>query len=99
MEEKPKRSLFLSLLIIFALGLLLGIGLCGLSFVLPSSDQEFHTNWLSGLSLLLMVLSFLALIGTLVIRVIMAIFSSSSPQSSQSQRIPEDSDDGSTPRS
>jgi hypothetical protein len=48
-----------------AVAFCIGLGLCGLSFALPSSDPEFHTNWLSMPSLLVMVLSALGLTATL----------------------------------
>lgn len=57
---------FAKLIAAFAVLFGIGFGLCGLSTFLPSSDQEFHTNWLSGLSLVMMVLSFLGVIVTLV---------------------------------
>ena len=69
-------SNFAKTAIAFAVALLVGIGLCGLSSVLPSSDSEFHTNWLSGPSLLIMALSFLGLIVTLVVWVMDLISSS-----------------------
>ena len=50
----------------FAVAFGIGIGLCGLSYALPSSDSEFHTNWLSLPSVLVMIVSLLGLIVTLI---------------------------------
>jgi hypothetical protein len=59
----------------------IGMGLCGLSYVLPSTDDEFHTNWLSLPSILIMFLSFVGLIVALLIRVGTSAFGeSSTPQ-------------------
>jgi len=61
----PKSS-FGKVAAILAVSLLIGIGLCGLSRVLPSGDDEFHTNIAGGISIVIMFLSFVGLIVTLI---------------------------------
>ena len=63
------RVRFAKIVTVLAIAFGIGLGLCGLWAVLPSSDEEFHTNWLSLPSLLIMVLSFLGLIITLIVLV------------------------------
>lgn len=72
------RFPFAKTVTVLAIAFGIGLGLCGLSAVLPSSGEEFHTNWLSLPSLLIMVLSFLGLIITLIIWVITSAIGSSS---------------------
>jgi len=65
------RSTFSKLVIIFAGGLLLGIGLCGLDYFLASrgigkSTEEFGVGPLDGVSLLAMCLSALGLVFTVI---------------------------------
>ena len=87
------RSRFAKIVTVLAVALGIGIGLCGLSFALPSSDNEFHTNWLSGVSLLIMVLSFFGLIITLIIWAITGIIGSSSERTSGTQTLFGDSEE------
>jgi formate hydrogenlyase subunit 3/multisubunit Na+/H+ antiporter MnhD subunit len=82
-----ERSVFAKAMTILAVAFGVGMGLCGLSAVLPSSDSEFHTNWLSLPSLLIMVLSFLGLIATLLVRIIGSAFSDFSANSSGPQTL------------
>ena len=76
---QSKRSIFSKFLIIFAVGLLLGIGLCGLDYFLASrgigkSTQEFGVGPLDGVSLLSMGLSALGLFLTVAAWVVSRIF-------------------------
>ncbi|HWE86752.1 MAG TPA: hypothetical protein VG267_17540 [Terracidiphilus sp.] len=83
--RRRNGSSFAKFLTVFAVLFGLGLGLCGLSMILPSSDQEFHTNWLSLPSVLLMVLSLLGLVGTLVVRVIAIALGRFSPDKQDHQ--------------
>lgn len=85
-------SNFAKITIGFAAAFLIGIGLCGLSYVLPSSDSEFHTNWLSAPSLLLMVVSLPGLLVTLVCWVIAKVFPRSSFNDPKPQTLFGDSE-------
>lgn len=60
------RSPFAKIVTVFAVAFGIGLGLCGLSAILPSSAQGFDLNPLSLPSLLIMVFSFLGLIITLI---------------------------------
>ena len=71
----------------------IGFGLCGLSMILPSSDREFHTDWLSLPSLLLMVVSFFGLIATLAAWVIASTAGGFSRKQSGAQTLFGDSDE------
>lgn len=75
---QSKRSIFSKVLIIFAVGLLLGIGLCGLDYFLASrgigkSTEEFGVGPLDSISLLTMGLSFLGLVLTVVVWILTMI--------------------------
>jgi hypothetical protein len=78
---------------VLAIAFGIGLGLCGLSAVLPSSGEEFHTNWLSLPSLLVMVFSFLGLIITLIIWVITSAIGSFSVKNSGTQTLFGDSEE------
>lgn len=86
------RSLLAKTVTVFAIAFGIGLGLCGLSYVLPSSDEEFHTDWLSGVSLLIIVLSFLGLVVTLPIWAIRGIIGSSTEKTSGAQTLFGDSE-------
>jgi hypothetical protein len=72
--------------------------LCGLWAVLPSSDEEFHTNWLSLPSLVIMVLSFLGLIITLIVWIVARVIHGFSVKSSGPQTLFGNSDEDSKDR-
>jgi len=91
------RFPFAKTVTVLAIGFGIGLGLCGLSAVLPSSGEEFHTNWLSLPSLLIMVLSFLGLIITLIIWVITSAIGSSSDTQTLFGNSEEDLDDRDQP--
>lgn len=98
-----ERSVFAKTMTILAVAFGVGMGLCGLSAVLPSSDPEFHTNWLSLPSLLIMVLSFLGLIATLIVRFIGGAFGDFSanrtgPQTLFGNSVEEPKDGDQSPR-
>lgn len=99
MNQSQTRSItFAKVLVVCAVALGVGIGLCGLSYVLPSSDDEFHTNWLSLPSLLLMGLSALGLIITAASWVITAAIGDLSVKNSGPQTLFGNSDEGSKDR-
>ena len=68
--SKPlvNRRPFAKIVTVLAIAFGIGLGLCGLSSVLPSHDLGM--NWLSWLSLPIMVVSLLGLILTLIAWVI-----------------------------
>lgn len=91
------RLSFAKIVTILAVAFGIGLGLCGLSALLPSSGEEFHTNWLSLPSLLIMVLSFVGLIVTLLIWIIASAIGGFSTKRSDPQTLfgnpDEDSND------
>jgi hypothetical protein len=65
------KSNFLKFVIVFSVGFSIGVGLCGLDYLLASkgigkSTQEFGVGPLDGVSLFVMFLSALGLVTTLV---------------------------------
>ena len=87
------RSRIAKTVTVLAIAFGIGLGLCGLSYVLPSSDSEFHTNWLSGVSLIILVLSFLGLVVSLIIWAITGIIGSSTEKTSGTQTLFGDSEE------
>ena len=68
-----------------AIGLLVGIGLCGLDFGLAAhgigkSTQQFGVGPLDGMSILVMALFALGLVLSLIVWAVSAIFRSSQPK-------------------
>ena len=92
------RLSFAKIVTILAVAFGIGLGLCGLSAILPSSGEEFHTNWLSLPSLLIMVLSFLGLIVTLLIWIISSAIGGFSAKGSDPQTLFGNSDKDSNDR-
>ncbi len=88
-----ERSRFAKIVTLLAVALGIGMGLCGLSAVLPSSDSEFHTTWLGLPSLLIMVFSALGLIVTVVVRIIGSAFDDFSAKGSGPQKLFGNSDE------
>lgn len=89
-----KRSIFTKLVIAFSVGLSIGVGLCGMDYLLASkgigkSTEEFGVGPLDGASLLVMFFSALGLILTLVGGFVMAIIRSlmSKPADSEPVRL------------
>lgn len=78
------RVPFAKIVTVLAIAFGVGVGLCGLSAVLPSSGEPFRVNSLSLPSLLIMVLSFIGLIITLIVWVITRAISGFSVKGSSS---------------
>jgi cellulose synthase/poly-beta-1,6-N-acetylglucosamine synthase-like glycosyltransferase len=81
MPQATKRSTFLKVVIVFAVGFMLGVGLCGLDYLLASkgigkSTEEFGVGPLDGVSLVVMFFSALGLALTLIAWVVAAIVKS-----------------------
>jgi hypothetical protein len=79
MSPWADRSIFAKLVTMLAIALGIGLGLCGLDFLLAAhgigkSTQEFGVGPIDGLSLIVMVLSALGLMITLVVWVLAVIF-------------------------
>ena len=81
------RLSFAKIVTVLAIAFGIGLGLGGLSMVLPSSGQEIRTNWLSLPSLLIIALSFLGLIITLIVWGIMIAIGGFSPKGSAPQTL------------
>jgi hypothetical protein len=81
------RFPFAKIVTVLSIAFGIGLGLCGLSAILPASGEEFHTNWLSLPSLLIMVLSFLGLLVTLLVWVIASALGGFSAKSSNPQTL------------
>lgn len=96
------RSPFAKVVTVLAVAFGIGLGLCGLSAILPSSGEEFHTNWLSLPSFLVMVLSFLGLVVTLFVWIVASVIGGFSVKNSGPQTLfgnsDEDSNDRDEPR-
>jgi hypothetical protein len=85
-----ERSNFLKFVIVFAVGFSIGVGLCGLDYLLASkgigkSTQEFGVGPLDGVSLIVMLLSALGLVITLVAWLFTAIISSLARETDDSE--------------
>jgi len=86
-----KASWFAKTMVVLALAFLLGLGLCGVSFVVAShgfqSKEEFGVDsiGIAGFSLIVMILSVLGLIVTIFVRVVTAISRSLSPNQEGSE--------------
>jgi hypothetical protein len=90
-----KRFSFAKLVVVMAVGLLVGAGLCGLDFTLAAhgigkSTQEFGVGPLDGVSLVVMVLSTAGLGLSLVAWLLAAIFGG---HGDEPQRLFEDKND------
>jgi cytochrome bd-type quinol oxidase subunit 2 len=80
-----KRFSFAKLVVVMAIGLLVGAGLCGLDFALAAhgigkSTQEFGVGPLDSVSLVVMVLSAAGLVLSLAAWFLAAIFGSTGPR-------------------
>ncbi len=92
MLKKSKHSTYARLLLVFAAGLLLGIGLCGIDFLLASrgigkSTEEFGVGPLDGISLVTMLLSALGLVLTVAAWVLSRIVGASTGKRSDLEPI------------
>jgi hypothetical protein len=79
MSPWANRSIFAKLATILAIALVVGMGLCGLDYVLAAkgigkSTEEFGVGPLDAVSLVVMIFSALGLALTLVVWFIVAIF-------------------------
>lgn len=92
------RFPFAKIVTVLSIAFGIGLGLCGLSAILPSTGEEFHTNWLSLPSLLIMVLSFLGLIVTLFVWIIASAIGGFSAKDSDPQTLFGNSNDDSSDR-
>src|SRR6202790_3349806 len=89
MPQTRKRVNFPAIVAIFASGFGVGVGLCGLDYLLASngigkSTEEFGVGPLDGVSLVVMLLSALGLVFTLIAWVVAAIVRSASSTSAES---------------
>lgn len=98
---QSNRSVFSKVMIIFAVGVLLGIGLCGLDYFLASrgigkSTEEFGVGPLDGASLVTISLSALGLVLTVVAWVLAQFVKSLTGKSSDRQptRLTDKEDEG-----
>lgn len=92
------RIPFAKIVTVLAIAFGIGLGLCGLSAVLPSSGEGFHLNPLSLPSVLIMVLSFLGLIMTLIVWIITRAIGGFSAKGSSPQTLFGNSDEDSDNR-
>jgi uncharacterized low-complexity protein len=92
-EASPRRFPFAKIALALAAVLLLGAGMCGLSFVLPpplgpNSHIEFDGGVLGGVSLIAMLLSAPLLLLTLVVWAIAAAIRGASAGANQTPETP-----------
>lgn len=86
-----QASWFAKTMVVLALAFLLGLGLCGLSYVAAShgfqSHEEFGVDSLgiANFSLIVMILSVLGLIMTVLMRVVVAISRSMYPNEGEGE--------------
>lgn len=97
MSPWAKYSIFAKVAAILAVALVIGLGLCGLDFVLAGhgigkSTEEFGVGPLDGASLVVMILSAVGLAGTLVAWLIAAISGGFRREDAEPQRLFDDSD-------
>jgi uncharacterized membrane protein len=76
---KSKKSVFAKVTILMAVAFVVGVGLCGLDYVLAAngigkSTEEFGVGPLDGLSLAMMILSAIGLVATLVVWFLATVF-------------------------
>jgi hypothetical protein len=99
-------SVFAKIVIVLAIAFLVGLGLCGLSFVVASHGYQSHEEFgvdtlgIAGFSLIVMVLSAVGLVATVVVRVVVAIFRSMSSkgEGGEPQTLFEKEDDEQKPK-
>jgi len=91
-EPQVNRFPFAKIVVIFAVAFLVGVGLCGLDYVLAAngigkSTEEFGVGILDGPSLIIMVLSAACLILTLIVWMIAAVLSGIGPANNTAASI------------
>lgn len=77
-ETNPKRFPFAKAVIVMAVCFLVGLGLCGLDYVLGAHGygqphEEFSVGPLDGISLVVMALSFAGLVLSLIVWAVAAV--------------------------
>ena len=95
---KSKKSVFAKVTIFMALAFVVGVGLCGLDYVLGSngigkSGGEFSMGPLDGLSLVVMIFSAIGLVLTLVVWAVVAVITSLSRKASEPQAPSDEKDE------
>ena len=89
MSEAPKsRWSFAKVVVVMAVSFLVGLGLCGLDFVLGANgvgkrNWEFYVGPLDGISLVVMVLSAAGLVLSLILWGLVAIVRSTGSRSGE----------------
>ena len=98
-DPTPKRFPFAKIVIVMAVCFLVGLGLCGLDFVLGSNGygqphEEFSVGPLDGVSIVVMALSLLGLVVSLIVWALSAIiWSAVSSGESKGARNASDEDE------
>jgi cellulose synthase/poly-beta-1,6-N-acetylglucosamine synthase-like glycosyltransferase len=95
---KSKKSAFAKVTILFAVAFVIGVGLCGLDYVLASngigkSTEEFGVGPLDGLSILVMVFSAIGLALTLFVWFIVTVVTRFSKTTSEPQKLFDEKDE------
>jgi hypothetical protein len=89
---KSKKSAFAKVTIVMALAFVVGVGLCGLDYVLAGngigkSTEEFGVGPLDNVSLAVMILSAIGLAITLVLWLVVTVVRSVSRKGSEPQEL------------
>lgn len=97
MSPWADRSVFAKIVTVLAIAFGIGLGLCGLDYLLAAkgigkSTEEFGVGPIDGLSLAVMLLSALGLVLTVVVWVLSAIVGSFRTGGSNPQRLFDDQD-------
>jgi len=93
-----KMSVFAKITIFMALAFVVGVGLCGLDYVLGSngigkSGGEFSMGPLDGLSLVVMIFSAIGLVLTLVVWLLVTVFRAVGVKASEPQKLFDEKDE------
>jgi hypothetical protein len=96
--RKSKKSIFAKVTIFMALAFVVGVGLCGLDYVLGAngigkSGGEFSVGPLDGLSLVVMIFSAIGLGLTLFVWFIVTVVSSFGKKASEPQQLFDEKDE------
>jgi hypothetical protein len=91
-KPKSKKSAFAIVTIVMALAFVVGVGLCGLDYLLAGngigkSTEEFGVGPLDNVSLAVMVLSAIGLVITLVLWLLVTILGSLTRKQSEPQKL------------
>ncbi len=95
---KSEKSVFAKVTIFMAVAFVVGVGLCGLDYILASngigkSTEEFGVGPLDGLSLAVMILSAIGLAITLVLWLVVTVARSFSHNESEPQKLFDKTDE------